>query len=60
VIDPNLSGYLPRRVDTSAIGGGAVHDLSASFDAALLSDAQRFLRRRGGHPGYEQGCGQWG
>src|SRR5262245_48218344 len=57
VIDPDLSGYLPRRFDATTIGGGAVHDLTASFDAALLSDAQWFLRRRDGHPGYEQGCG---
>src|SRR5262249_42242434 len=58
VTDPDLSGYLPCRFEASAIGGGAVHDLSASFDAALLGDAQRFLRRRGGHAGNEQGCGQ--
>jgi hypothetical protein len=57
VIDPDLAGYLSCRVNASAIGGRAVHNLSTSFDAALLSDEQRFLRRRGGHHGYEQGRG---
>ena len=59
VTHPDFSGYLSRRLEASAVGGGAVHDLSAGFDAALLGNAQRFLRRRGGHAGNEQGGSQW-
>jgi hypothetical protein len=58
VIDPNFAGYLPRRFQASAIGGGAVHDLSAGLNAALLGDAQGCLRCCG-DAGNEQGCGEW-